>query len=76
METEVRFRLAALEEKVRENQALTIALRSILLAHPEFFSINRERAHKEVRKFTHELPDGPALQLKASAIIDQLCTEL
>lgn len=72
MVTEVRFRLSAIEEKLREVHAASVALRAIIEALPQLEAVDRPAILANIERMAIGHPDAPALELKAREFVDEL----
>jgi hypothetical protein len=72
MESEIRFRLSALEERSRDTLALSLAIKAALAALPEIAEADRSRALESLEGLTRELPDAAAIQLKATRHLEDI----
>ena len=72
METEVRFRLSAIEEKLREVHAASVAVRAIITALPPLEAADQAAILANIPTIVSGHPDAPALELKARQFVNEM----
>jgi hypothetical protein len=72
METEVRFRLSATEEKLREVHAVSVALRAIIATLPQLKAADKAAIFASIGTIASGQPDAPALEIRARQYVNEL----
>jgi hypothetical protein len=72
MESEVRYRLSALEERCRETYAMSLAIKASLAALPEIADADRSRALQTLEDLLKDLPDSAAIQTRATRHLEDV----
>ena len=72
METEIRHRLTALEDNVRQMVGLGAALMSVVSSLPETSGLDKARIKAVAKALLQGRADAATLELKANQYVDQI----
>lgn len=72
METEIRHRLTALEDNMRQGLSLGAALLAVVSLLPETASLDKSRVKSLVKTMLQDRADAVALEIKANKFVEQI----
>ena len=72
MDSEIRHRLTAIEDNIRQTISTGTALMAVVAALPETKGIDREKVKASIKTLLQGRADGVAMEIKANQVVDQI----